>query len=157
MGRTVPGEVSSLLLITFGIAIFAMARTFSGGRAGEPGPGFFPELIGVGIIILAFVDVATRRRFDSMPRYEINDEQIKIFIIVTGSLALYIMVIPVVGFVLATTSYLYIIGSYSKVPFFHRIVMAVVSPIILHFMFSEFLSLRLPELPIISELLTLPF
>ncbi|AUV84656.1 hypothetical protein C2R22_24315 (plasmid) [Salinigranum rubrum] len=147
-------ELSSVLFIALGIAIVYVSSSFPSGTTRAPGAGFFPQLLGIAIVVLASIDIVTRRKFEADSHQQIELADAKTFLTVVGLFAAYIFVIPLIGFIISTAIYLYLIAAYSGVTFKRRVLITIVTPVVLHYLFSEFLSLPLPEIPFLANLLS---
>lgn len=142
MSRTTPSLRSNpiaLLLIIGSIGVIYVASQFP--SEGQIGPGFFPILIAVGIVLFAIVDLFV----DDEPEAKIVNSDMKsagaIFVLVLA----YVGLMPLTGFLVGTMAFLlislYYSGVRSKVTL---ITLSFGSPIALFYIFSEFFLIQLP-------------
>ncbi|MDS0293696.1 tripartite tricarboxylate transporter TctB family protein [Halogeometricum luteum] len=134
---------SSPLAIAFivgaAVVIFFASRFPSGG---EVGPGFFPIGISAGIILFALAELVT----ESDGGLDVSDHDLRaagtVFALVLG----YLVVMPLAGFLVGTMLFLPVILYYSGVRSPTTILlMSILLPIALFYIFSQFFLVPLPE------------
>jgi len=122
---------------------------------GQVGPGFFPILVSVGIVVFSFADILTETESD----LEISEYSFRPPAIVLGLLVAYLLVMPVTGFLVGTMLYMPAILYYSGIK--SKPLMAGLSvglPVLLFYIFARVFLIRLPEgiIPISRLLPRLP-
>jgi putative tricarboxylic transport membrane protein len=143
----------ALMFIAVSIAVILFASRFP--SDGQVGPGFFPIIISIGIIIFAVVDLV----IDDDTELEMSDFDFKVAVLVFILLLLYLGLMPILGFLVGTIAFLPIILYYSGVRSKVTIIsISVCLPVALFYIFSRFFLVRLPEgiIPFSRLLPTLP-
>ncbi|MDL5362178.1 tripartite tricarboxylate transporter TctB family protein [Halalkalicoccus sp. NIPERK01] len=136
-------------------AVFALSAGFPAGP-GETGPAFYPRVI-AGLIAL-FAVVQLVRSLAGDPRaHEITLGSTRRVVGVAVGVLAYVLLLPWLGFVVATALFLVVGMRYSGVDSPLRIgVVAVGLTLGLHYVFGVFLRIPLPESPFYSVARLLP-
>ena len=102
MGKTVRLELLfDLFLILLGIVILIISWSYGFGTFRRPGPGLYPFFIGVAVMILSLF--ATISEVKSKTASHLMDrEGIKTFVLMTITFCLWILVMPLLGYVIVT-------------------------------------------------------
>lgn len=125
--------VASLVIIYF-------ASQFPDG--GQVGPGFFPILICVGIIVFAVADLLV----DDETKLDFGEHDLKSAGVVAVLILAYVGVMPITGFLAGTMAFLPVILYYSGVESKAVILLiSVLLPVSLFYVFGRIFLVRLPE------------
>lgn len=143
----------SIVFILFSLVVIYFASQFP--NEGRLGPGAFPILISVGIIVCAAIDIV----MGGETELEITEFDFKPPTIVFGLLVAYLLLMPITGFLVGTMLYMPVILYYSTVQ--SKPLIAILSigfPILLFYVFSRIFLVGLPEgiVPISRLLPNLP-
>jgi putative tricarboxylic transport membrane protein len=93
--------VFDFLLLVLGITIIIMSLGYGLGSLGRPGPGFYPVFIGAAISIFALVLLISELRSEtSAPLFD--QKGAKTLILMTATFSLWIVAMPVLGYVIVT-------------------------------------------------------
>lgn len=139
-GNIITSNPLSIALMLFALVVIYAANSFPEG--GVVGPGFFPIMISVGIIVFAVVDLFN----ETETELELSDQNFGPAIIVLGLLAGYVLVMPYTGFLVGSMLFLPAVLYYSEIR--SKTVIAALSigmPILLFYIFSRIFFVRLPE------------
>lgn len=143
----------SIAFILFALVVIYFASQFPNSQ--NLGPGAFPILISVGIIVFAVIDILTGGETEM----EISDFDYGPPAVVLGLLVVYLVLMPITGFLVGTMLYLPAILYYSNVESKPLIVgLTVGFPILLFYIFARIFLIPLPEgiIPISRLLPPLP-
>ena len=136
---------AGILFIAFGTAAIAIAVNYPVGTAGRMGPGYFPRGLGILLILIGGILAVKAMR---MPGPALGFGDLRPLVIVLGSIALFGLVAPYFGMVVATVV-LIMVSSYASHEF--RLRTAVISAILLAIFavvaFGYGLNLQLPLWP----------
>ncbi|MDS0297928.1 tripartite tricarboxylate transporter TctB family protein [Halogeometricum sp. S1BR25-6] len=134
---------SSPLAVAFivGAAVVILfAAQFPSG--GEVGPGFFPIGISAGIILFALVELVT----ESDGGLDVSDHDLRAAGVVFALVLGYLLMMPLAGFLVGTILFLPVILYYSGVRSPATILlMSILLPVALFYIFSQFFLVPLPE------------
>lgn len=151
--RNIVANPLSLAFIILSLAVIYLASQFP--DRGEIGAHFFPTLIAIGIIMFSIADIMS----EEVAEQNLSDYDLKAAGVVSALLLGYVMLMPVTGFLVGTMIFLPIAMYYSKVRSKILIVLiSIVLPIALFYVFSQIFFVRLPEgiIPFSRLLPTLP-
>jgi putative tricarboxylic transport membrane protein len=98
--------IAAGLLVALSAAVFVVSADFPTGRGGDPGAAFFPRLIAGTIAILAVGLLLKDFTTDERAAHEIDPTVVRRLAVVVAFPALYIFVMPIVGFPLTTVVFL---------------------------------------------------
>lgn len=136
---------AGILFIAFGVAAIAIAINYPVGTAGRMGPGYFPRALGVLLIVIGGILALKALR---MPGVPLSFGDIRPLVIVLGSIALFGLLAPYFGMVVATVA-LIIVSSLASHEF--HLKTAIISAILLSIFsvaaFGYGLNLQLPLWP----------
>ena len=88
---------AGLLFVAFGLAAFVMAQSYAVGSAARMGPGYFPRLLGVLLIVLGSLQCVVGLRSKALQ----PDWHWRPLFILLASVALFILITPWLGLVVA--------------------------------------------------------
>lgn len=151
--RNIVANPLSLAFIILSLAVIYLASQFP--DRGEIGAHFFPTLIAIGIIVFSIADMMS----EEVAEQNLSDYDLKAAGVVSALLLGYVILMPVTGFLVGTMIFLPIAMYYSKVRSKILIVLiSIVLPIVLFYVFSQIFFVRLPEgiIPFSRLLPTLP-
>lgn len=142
---TTPVYTGLFLIVLFGFMLYrslAYPYTIGGGR---PGAGFFP--IWLSILILVFSSLyiyqsikGKEEDVDVLPK----DKTLRSILYVFGCMVLFVLIAPYVGFVSASTLFLFMLFYYEKYIWYKALSMSLVTSIILFLLFNTVLGVALP-------------
>jgi drug/metabolite transporter (DMT)-like permease len=143
---------AGLMFLLVGVAFAIGARTYSMGDSARPGPGYFPFGLGVLLALIgAFVlfEALTIETEDGEP---VGKFAWKPLIVITLSVALYGMVLPKLGLVVAVPL-LVLVSSFASDEFswLAAVINAVVLTVFAWLVFVKGLGLTIPVLPSIGS------
>lgn len=103
---------AGIMFIVIGIFFAAIATQYRMGTAAKMGPGYFPFWLGVlmaviGVIVL-LGSMSKKAPVEKMPKWDF-----KIVLWITGSVALYGVLLPTMGFVVAVLALVFVSASAS--------------------------------------------
>lgn len=102
MGKTVRLEMLfDLFLILLGIVVVIVSFGYGFGSLRRPGPGLSPFFIGVAILALSFFVTVSELRSRTDPHL-MDREGIKTFVLMTVTFCLWILIMPLLGYVIVT-------------------------------------------------------
>jgi hypothetical protein len=87
---------AGLLFVAFGLVAFVVAQSYALGTAARMGPGYFPRMLGVLLVVLGAVQCLVGLRGKVQPRL---DWHWRSLFILLSSVAFFILVTPVLGLV----------------------------------------------------------
>lgn len=91
---------AGLMFALFGLSVFIYAQRYDVGTAEEMGPGYFPAMLG--LILLGLGSVIAGRSFSAAePVQRVRPPVWRPLIMVLGSVAVFAMALPTLGFPLA--------------------------------------------------------
>lgn len=143
----------AVIFLLVAVVVITYASQFPEG--GELGPGFFPILVSVAIIVFAVVDIVV----DDDTELEMSDFSMIPAAVMFVFLTAYLLLMPYTGFLVGTMLFLPIGLYYSNIR--SKLMIALISvglPIVLFYIFSDLFMVRLPEgiIPISRLLPPLP-
>ena len=152
-------DIISILFIAVAAAFFGIAGTFPEGTNGATGPGWFPRIMCVIIIILSVINLVTTH----IAHAELTEEEKEADAAVAGNIfkkenylvwvtviatLIYIFAIQYIGFVVSSIVYVFIMNFVYKVPEINKPA-AFITPFavtgILYFVFTNLLHVVLPS------------
>lgn len=155
--RTSANALSSnpltVVFILFSLVVIVAASTFP--DQGLVGPGFFPILISVGIIVFAAAEILN----ETETKLQSSDFDFGPPAIVLTLLVAYVLLMPIAGFLVGSMLFLPVLLYYSRIrstPFL--VALSIGIPILLFYIFGRIFLVRLPEgiIPISRLLPQLP-
>lgn len=153
-------EAAAVLLVLLSIGVYLASESFPTGPTAAPGAGFFPQLIAVGIALLAVVQFVTSLRDDERTTHAVTWAGISRVVIPIALSAVFVFTMPLFGFLVGSMIFLVALMQYSGGRSYLTIVPAAVAvSLVLYYIFVEFLHVPLPEstiLPISRLLPSLP-
>ena len=102
MGKTIRLEmVFDLFLVLLGIVIVIVSFGYGFGSLRRPGPGLYPFFIGVAVLVLSLFVTISELRSKTDPHL-MDREGIKTFVLMTVTFCLWIVAMPLLGYVIVT-------------------------------------------------------
>lgn len=130
----------SVAFVLLSLVVIYVASGFP--DRGIVGPGFFPILISVGIVVFATFDILT----DSETELEMRDHDFGPAAVVFALLVGYVLLMPVLGFLVGSMVFLPALLYYSNVRSTPALVgLGLGVPILLFYVFGRIFLVRLPE------------
>lgn len=138
----VSSNIIPVLFMILSIVVIYSASQFP--DEGEVGTGFFPILVSVGIILSSIVNILTDNVDDSY--HDISSYNLISAAIVFTIMVLYVILMPIIGFLIGTMILLPVLMYYSGVQSKSLIAaISVIFPIVLFYIFSRIFLVPLPE------------
>jgi len=141
-------RVAALALLLFGAGGALEARRLTLGSAGNPGPGFFPFWLAVGLCAVATALVLVRPAAVSLvvaPGERLRSGKV---LLALAAAAVYAFLLPLVGFVASTFVFLLVmLMIIEQRRFVSSLVIAAVSAAVCHVLFKTWLDVQLPGGP----------
>lgn len=138
---TIKSNPLVVALILGSLAVIFYAAQFPSGD--DLGPGFFPILVSVGIIVFAVAELFVE---DDGAELDLSEYDLTPPIIVLGLLIAYVLSMPVTGFWVGTMVFLPVVLHYSGVRSLGGIALLSIGlPTLLFYIFNEIFLVRLPE------------
>lgn len=140
-----PASALSSNPLTVGFVLFSFVVIFAASRfpdQGLVGPGFFPILISVGIIVFGAVEILS----ETETELETSDFDFGPPAIVLILLVAYVVLMPITGFLVGSMLFLPALLYYSRIrstPFL--VALSIGIPILLFYIFGRIFLVRLPE------------
>ncbi len=136
---------AGILFIAFGVAAVAIAINYPVGTAGRMGPGYFPRGLGILLIVIGGILAVKAMRVPGGP---LRFGDLRPLVIVLGSIALFGLIAPYFGMVVATVA-LIIVSSFASHEFHLKtaIISAILLAIFAVVAFGYGLNLQLPLWP----------
>lgn len=152
-------DVISIIFIAIAVTFFAMAGSFPEGSNGATGPGWFPRIMCVIIVILSVINLVTthlefaskteeeKQKDNSIAMRLFRKENAIVWVTIIATF-LYMMGIQYIGFVVSSIAYMLIMNIYYKVPEINKpaafiIPFAVTG--VLYYVFTNLLHVVLPS------------
>ena len=137
-------RILSVSAIILGLYVIVAASQFPEGADGVPGPGFFPVILGIMIILLSVLQLFNTRK-DKDDDTKFMNEGTKRVLISCAVIIGYLVGMEVLGFIISTPIFLFSIMWYFSVRKVSTLIsIPLVSTGILYFVFLKFLSVSLP-------------
>lgn len=141
--------IDALVVLFLGIGIIVtipfQVKTYSGMEDGLASPTLFPYIIGGALIILAlFRLIVVTFKIDKQG-FEITKRQFLKFIPRFGTVVLYLLLMPFLGFVISTIlAMFFLIEMLGKTKWYNALLLSAATSIIIFFSFKELLEITLP-------------
>jgi len=120
------------------------ARTFPGPSGGALGPGFFPMVLSGLMILFSVLLLFSLRKEKSEPIHLFAQKNAVVFVSLLATIV-YIYMITILGFLLATGIYLFGLMFYYKVGLIKNVMISVLVTAAIHGVFTQFLMVQLPR------------
>jgi len=140
--------VSAGLVILLAVLVFARSIQFPAERSGTPGPGIYPAFIAICLFVLGALQVVQTFVLEPSERKgpPISREAMKRLIVPVCSMFVYILLLPVTGFLVGTVLFLVLLMRYSQINDYRRsLPISAGVAVLLQFVFGQFLGVPLPE------------
>lgn len=142
-------RVTSVVFFLIAAYAFYMASTFPPGALGVPGPGYFPKILSVLVMILAIIEfVQSIKNSDDAPETGVklfSKENSRVWISL-GLIIIYFIGLFTIGFIISTLIYLFVMLSYFKVKnIFIKVGVPIALTAVLYFVFTILLKVQLPS------------
>jgi putative tricarboxylic transport membrane protein len=142
-------KIGSILWLLIAAAVFVAAEDLPTGT-GETGVGFYPQVIAVLIAVFAIGQLGRSIYENAVNEHTITGGQIKRVGTATALVMAYVFLLPWLGFVTATASFLVVSMIYSGARSPARITgVAIGLSILLYYVFAVFLRISLPQNPFV--------
>ncbi len=152
-------DVISIIFIAIAATFFVMAGSFPEGSNGATGPGWFPRIMCVIIILLSVINLVTtnidfaakseeeKQKDRSIALKLLSKDNMIVWVTIIATL-LYVLGIQYVGFVVSSIVYMLVMNLYYKVPEINKpaafiIPFAVTG--VLYYVFTNLLHVVLPS------------
>lgn len=137
-------RVIGLVLIIFGIWIIYRTYSFPNLNVTETGPGFFPRITAIGIIILSLILII--KSFIIPDENKVKFLDYKKVLIVIGIMIFYVTGFLILGFItssiISLTAIMYLMGLRKKILILSA---SLISTITIYFVFTQVFNVPLPE------------
>ncbi|WP_394743201.1 tripartite tricarboxylate transporter TctB family protein [Natronococcus roseus] len=141
LNTTVKSNPLVISFILTSLAVIVYAVQFPSGE--DLGPGFFPILVSVGIIVFAVGELFAE---SSGAELDLSEYDLTPPAIMLGLFVAYVLLMPIMGFWVGTMVFLPIVFYYSGVRSLAGIgLLSVGLPTLLFYIFNEIFLVRLPE------------
>ena len=165
--RNIRSVLTGNVIIVTSIILFSIYVIFIGLQLptrpdqADPGPGFFPILVGLALILFALIELSREYRFNVGDADEplIDRENLDKIAPPMIIIALYIILMPFLGFFIDSILFLIVLYWYSGVHSNHSIPISIGVAVIVFYIFKRIFRIPLPEnvlLPISRLLPSLP-
>lgn len=142
-------KIGSILWIALAAGVFVVTADFPRGP-GETGPAFYPRTIAALIAFFALVQLVRSLERDAVRSHEIDLGAAKRVAGAFLLVVLYVLLVPWLGFVLATVAFLAVTMRYSGVTSVLRLGgVSIGLTLLLYYTFVVFLRVPLPESPLV--------
>ncbi|MFC4550452.1 MULTISPECIES: tripartite tricarboxylate transporter TctB family protein [Halorussus] len=139
-GSSISSSPLSLGFILLSLVVIYTASTFP--EEGTLGPGFFPMLISVGIIVFAAIDLLN----ETETELEMTELDFRSPAVVLGLLVAYVFLMPITGFLVGSMLFLPVFLYYSNIRSKPTLIaLSIGLPILLFYIFGRIFLVRLPE------------
>lgn len=141
----------SLIILMFAIAVWFLIPVMINTENDTDvftSPSLFPKIISVSLIVLSLFQILAQYRIKQRSESAENTEQgeYKTFFVGILSLALYIFLIPILGFLLSTMiSVFWFTYFFGKPKWYNALIFTILVSSIMYFSFSYFLNVPLPN------------
>ncbi len=143
-------NVTACVFIAIAVIFFVISLSFPGGSNGAVGPGYFPRIMCVLVVILSVLELI-QSRHEEIPE---DQREVKIFRkenarvwITVGITLVYLICINQIGFICSSVVFMLGLNIYFKVPEKSKI-LTVILPFavvaVLYFVFHNLLHVNLP-------------
>jgi putative tricarboxylic transport membrane protein len=140
--------VSGLIVALFGLGVLLQARTFPSMPGQTVGPGFFPELIGAGLLICGVALIVAGRgrgeRWIEGAEWLRRPRMLFNFLLVFVDLVFYAFAVARLGFFITAVLFLGVLMVAFGVPRTRILPLAVVVTFVIHYAFYSLLRVPLP-------------
>lgn len=154
--------ISSLVLIAVSIILFVVTFSFRQMTVSNIGPDFLPRIVAITLFILSIYllikaslewskerNIQTAEKIEGAPQKENNTKIYQLVIISLILMVLYLIVMPSLGFLIATTIYLsiqiYLMAPADKRSLVKIGLVSVLSSAFIYFVFRNVFYLMLPS------------
>jgi putative tricarboxylic transport membrane protein len=146
MGKTVRLEMLfDLFLILLGIVIVIVSFGYGFGSLRRPGPGLYPFFIGVAILVLSLFVTISELRSETDPHL-MEREGIKTFVLMTVTFCLWILIMPLLGYVVVTLLATYAFCKIMKLEgWWKPLAVSAGTAFFIYLLFDYFLYIDLPR------------
>ena len=133
------------LIVLFGIFVLILSKDFPEGFRGSGlGPGFFPIVIVVIMLVLAGLNLLEAFRMkDKSISFSLSTIRLPLFLI--SSVVVYTALFSVLGFILDSLIFLFASMTFLKVKWLKALIVAVAVTLVLYLIFRTILRIPLPR------------
>ena len=140
--------LSGLLVLIVGLAIVVHARSFPPATGQSIGPGFFPSLVGAGLILCGLALIVSGRRrgepWIEAAEWMRRPRMIFNLLLVFADLVFYAVAVSSLGFFITALVFLSVLMVAFKVPPTRVVPLALAVTLIIHYAFYTLLRVPLP-------------
>jgi putative tricarboxylic transport membrane protein len=140
--------LSGLLVLIVGLAIVVHARSFPAATGQSIGPGFFPSLVGAGLILCGLALIVSGRRrgepWIEAAEWMRRPRMIFNLLLVFADLVFYAVAVSSLGFFITALVFLSVLMVAFKVPPTRVVPLALAVTLIIHYAFYTLLRVPLP-------------
>lgn len=148
--------VGSILWLALAVGVFLVSEDLPVGR-GETGPAFYPRVIAVLIGGFALLQLGRSIYESESTAHTIRSDRVTTVGAVAVLVAVYVLSLPWLGFVIATTAFLVVCMVFSGARSFLRISTSAIGvSLLLYYLFVVLLRVPLPESPFVPVRTILP-
>ena len=146
MGKTVRLELLfNLFLILLGIVIVIISWRYGFGTFRRPGPGLYPFFIGTAILILSLFVTISELKSKTVPHL-MDREGIKVFVLMIVTFCLWILIMPLLGYVIVTLLATYAFCKIIKLEgWWKPLAVSAGTAFFIYLLFDYFLYIDLPR------------
>lgn len=148
--------VGSILWLALAVGVFLVSEDLPVGT-GETGPAFYPRVIAVLIGTFALLQLGRSVYESDATAHTIRSDRVTTVGVVTVLVTGYVLSLPWLGFIIATTTFLLVCMVYSGARSLLRIgTSAIGVSLLLYYLFVVFLRVPLPDSPFVPVRTILP-
>ena len=148
MGRTKgwqPEKMAHLILALMSCAIIALSIHYGFGTFRRPGPGLFPFFVGLLMLVVSLILLFQTAKSKSREPL-LNRDGIRTFLFMIGTLVLWIITMPYLGYPVVTLMATFSIGKIMKLEgWIKPASLAVGTALFIYILFDYFLYIDLPR------------
>lgn len=138
-------NIIAIIMIAISLMIIIVALGYPKAQLGVPGPGFFPIVLAVLVICLAFALILKQRKDEDVKVALFTKENSKVFLSM-AFVVLYILALGIIGYIIATAVFLIALMKLFEVKKWWVIILtSLCTTFISFFVFSSFLAVPLPS------------
>lgn len=138
--------VIGLACIALGVAVFIAAGSLQKVRLGI-GPGGFPRFIGVVLAILGVLQTITALSVGvAAPKFNVEKKFASLFIAAVAATAIYVALLPTVGFILLTPILMvFMMYLFGERHFGKMALISIITTVVVWLLFTKVFMIFLPE------------
>jgi putative tricarboxylic transport membrane protein len=134
-----------VLLFVVGCVIAYVSWGYGFGSIARPGPGLYPFFIGVAIVVFAFFTLAGQLRSPNTEAV-LDEDSTKTFLTMTATLALWILGMPILGYVVVTLIATFVFAKAVKLEGWRKpLALSCGTALFIYLLFDVWLYIDLPR------------